>query len=182
MQCPCLSPLLLMRGCPVFLRAPPEPAESPALHVILHYLMGRLQTHRGLCKCHLGRILTQKQLWLAYWAGSWLCGPPLCHPSDASLWSSSSPEPLQHGCFCSSPCDGREHLEGSPRKTFELVSAGRCVTQIVFSPGSLHLIFPNHIWHKLTRPVIAIYAVQVSLGPGEGLEVKKNPRPLLWFL
>lgn len=77
MQCPCLSPLLLMRGCPVFLRAPPEPAESPALHVILHYLMGRLQTHRGLCKCHLGWILTQKQLWLAYWAGSWLCGP-LC--------------------------------------------------------------------------------------------------------
>lgn len=104
---------------------------------------------------------------------------PLCHPTAASLWSSSFPEPLQHGCVCSPPCDGREYLKGSPYRTSELVSAGRCVTQIVFSPGSLHLIFPNHIQPKLTRPVISIYAVQASLGPGEGLEVKENPRPLL---
>lgn len=63
--CQAQSPRLLTQGCPPLCGAPPQLAESPALLVTSHYLMDRLQARFGLRKCHLCRMLLERQRWPA---------------------------------------------------------------------------------------------------------------------
>lgn len=111
----------------------------------------------GLCKCHLCPALLER--WRQPWLAPGSTVPPA--PSQGHI-----PATEQLGCFCSSPSNGRKHLEGSPCEMFRSLSVGRCVTQMVFSHGTFHLIFPSHFQPESARLAIsAICAVRTNLAP-----------------